>query len=298
MNQAAFKRYIWLIDTIYKADKEGITYESIAQKWLESDLSGGHTYPLRTFHNHVKEIKSVFNVTIQCRRKNHGYYVADVGGNNNILKKLLELMAVNQMLDNRPELAVHLSMELHPGGECYIGKLMDAITQTRMLKLEYKPYWSEKMLKYPFFAPYALKEYKGSWYLLGQRGTSNLEYVDLKNVTSVNILTDTFVMPSNVIILKLLNDHFGSVVEDIETEEIMIKVGAQVAAMLRNTPLHTSQREIERKRGHSVFYFCLKPNSDFRRELLSFGTTMEVVAPHHLRLELSQDAKKMAKSNS
>ena len=298
MNQAAFKRYIWLIDTIYKADKEGITYESIAQKWLESDLSGGRPYPLRTFHNHVKEIKSVFNVNIQCRRKNHGYYVADVGGNNNILRKLLELMAVNQMLDSRPELAVHLAMELHPGGECYIGKLMDAITQTRMLKLEYKPYWSEKMLKYPFFAPYALKEYKGSWYLLGQRGTSNLEMVDLKNVTSVNVLTDTFVMPSNERILKLMNDHFGSVVEDIETEEIMIKVGAQVAAMLRNTPLHSSQREIERKRGYSVFYFYLKPNSDFRRELLSFGTTVEVVAPQHLRSELGQDAKKISRNNS
>ena len=298
MNQAAFKRYIWLIDTIYKADKEGITYESISQKWKESDLSGGRSYPLRTFHNHVKEIKSVFNVTIQCRRKNHGYYIADVGGNNNILKKLLELMAVNQMLDNRPELAVHLAMELHPGGECYIGKIMDAITQTRMLKLEYKPYWSEKMLKYPFFAPYALKEYKGCWYLLGQRGTTNLEMVDLKNVTSINVLTDTFVMASNETILKLMNDHFGSVVEDIETEEIMIKVGAQVAAMLRNTPLHSSQREIERKRGYSVFYFCLKPNSDFRREILSFGTMVEVVAPQHLRSELTQDAKKIAKSNS
>lgn len=298
MNQAAFKRYIWLIDTIYKSDKEGITYESISQKWKESDLSGGRSYPLRTFHNHVKEIKSVFNVTIQCRRKNHGYYIADVGGNNNILKKLLELMAVNQILDNRPELAAHLAMELHPGGECYIGKLMDAITQTHLLKLEYKPYWSEKTLKYPFFAPYALKEYKGSWYLLGQRGTTNLEMIDLKNVTSINVLTDTFVMPSNETILKLMNDHFGSVVEDIETEEIMIKVGAQVAAMLRNTPLHSSQREIERKRGYSVFYFCLKPNSDFRRELLSFGTTVEVVAPQHLRSELTQDAKKIAKSNS
>ena len=298
MNQAAFKRYIWLIDTVYKADKEGISYESIAQKWLESDLSAGRAYPIRTFHNHRKEIKSVFNVTIRCRKKNNRYYIADTGGNNNVIRKLLELIAVNQMLDNRPEVSAHLSMELHPGGECYLAKITEAITQMRMLRLEYKPYWSDKLLKYSFFAPYALKEFKASWYLLGQRGTNKLEMIDLKNVIAINILPDTFVMPSPETVTKLLNEHYGSVVEDIDTEEIMVKVGAQVSAQLRSVPLHVSQREIERKRGSSVFYFCLKPNSDFRRELFSFGTALEVVAPLHLRSDMAQDAKKIAKSNS
>lgn len=298
MNQAAFNRYIWLIDTIYKAEKEGITYENIVQKWNESNLSNGRPYPVRTFHNHRKEIKSVFNIDIKCKKSNNSYYIADTGVANSNMQKLLELVAVNQLLDGSPELVVHLRAELRPGGECYLAKLMQAISQKRLLKLEYKPYWSEKMLKYPFFAPYAIKEFKGSWYLLGQRGTSTIELVDLKKVTSVSMLNDTFVMPSNEEILRLLNENYGSVVENIETEEIMVKVGAQIAAYLRNFPLHTSQREIERKRGYAVFYYCLKPNSDFRRELLSFGTGVEVVAPQHLRAELSTDAKTIAKKNS
>lgn len=298
MNQAAFNRYIWLIDTIYKAEKEGITYDEIVEKWKESSLSGGRPYPVRTFHNHRKEIKSVFNVDIKCKKSSNSYYIADTGAANGNMQKLLELVAVNQMLDGSPELAMHLRAELRPGGECYLAKLMEAILQKRLLKLEYKPYWSEKLLKYPFFAPYAIKEFKGSWYLLGQRGTSTIELVDLKKVTSVSILTDSFVMPSNEEILQLLNDHYGSVVENIETEEIMIKVGAQIAAYLRNCPLHSSQREIERKLGYAVFYYCLKPNSDFRRDLFSFGTGVEVVAPQHLRAEILQEAKSMAKKNS
>ena len=298
MNQAAFNRYIWLIDTIYKADKEGITYENIVQKWKESDLSAGRPYPLRTFHNHRKEIKSVFNVTIRCRKNNNRYYIADTEGNNNVLRKILELIAVNQMLDRRRELAAHLTMELHPGGECYLAQIMDAIAKNCVLQLEYKPYWSDKMQKYSSFAPYALKEFKGSWYLLGQRGSRKLEIIDLKHVISLNVLTDTFVMPASAEILKLLNEHFGTVIEDVETEEIMVKVEAQVSAYLRSVPLHASQREIERKRNYSVFYFCLKPNSDFRRELLSFGSSVEVVAPQHLRSEISQDAKKITKNNS
>lgn len=298
MNQAAFNRYIWLIDTVYKSEQEGITYENIVQKWKESTLSNGRPYPVRTFHNHRKEIKSVFNIDIKCNKSHNSYYIADTDMPNSNMQKLLELVAVNQLLDGSPELAVHLRAELRPGGECYLAKLMAAIAQKRLLKLEYKPYWSEKLLKYPYFAPYAIKEFKGSWYLLGQRGANTVELVDLKKVTSISALTDTFVMPANEEILRLLDEHYGSVVEDIETEEIMIKVGAQIAAYLRNCPLHTSQREIERKRGYAVFYYCLKPNSDFRRELLSFGTSVEVVAPQHLRVEISTDAKKMAKKNS
>ena len=298
MNQTTFKRYLWLIDTIYKSDKEGITYENISKQWKESDLSNGKAYPLRTFHNHRNEIKSVFNVTIRCKKKTNSYYIVETDGNNVIMKKLLELIAVSQLLDNRPEMSKHLTLEVHPGGECYLGKLMDAIAEKKLLKLEYKPYWSEKTLKYQFFAPYALKEFKGSWYLLGQRSASQIEIIDLKKVISINTMVDTFVMPSDDVLASLLNDHFGTVVENIETEEIMIKVGAQIANYLRHNPLHTSQREIERKRGYSVFYFYLKPNADFRRDIHAFGTLVEVLAPQHLRSEISQEAKAIAKNNS
>lgn len=298
MRQAAFKRYIWLVDTIYKADNEGITYEEIAKKWSESDLSEGHTYPLRTFHNHRKEIKSVFNVTIRCKKKTNRYYIAGTGETNNTLKKLLELISINQLFDGKPELEKHLAMEMHAGGECYLAKLMDAIAQKRLLKLEYKPYWSDKTLKYQFFAPFAVKEFKGGWYLLGQRGANQVEIVDLKNVIAISTMVDTFVMPSDEEVSSLLNDNFGTVVENIDTEEIMLKVGAQVANMLRHNSLHPSQREIERKRGYSVFYFYLKPNTDFRREILSYGSLVEVLAPQHFKAEVSQEAKAVTKKNS
>lgn len=298
MNQATIKRYIWLIDTVYKAEKEGITYDEIAKSWMDSDLSGGHNYPLRSFHNHRKEIQNVFNINIKCRKKNNCYYIENKDDNDGNVTKLLELISINQMHNQHPELSKHLITEAHIGGECYLSVLMNAITEQRLLKLEYKPYWSERTQRYQFFAPYAIKEFKGGWYLLGQRSTDKIELIDLKTVTSVKTLTDTFTMPSDDVVARLLNDHFGTVIENIETEEIMIKVGARYAAELRNFPLHSSQREIEKKRGHSVFYFYLKPNSDFRHEILSFGADMEVIAPQHLRSEISQEAKKLSKKNS
>ena len=48
MAKNLLNKYVWLVETIYKAKK--ITYEEINQSWLDNDLSEGNPLPLRTFH--------------------------------------------------------------------------------------------------------------------------------------------------------------------------------------------------------------------------------------------------------
>ena len=48
MTKDLFDKYIWLVDTIYRARK--ITFEEINERWLRSRLSEGEDIPLRTFH--------------------------------------------------------------------------------------------------------------------------------------------------------------------------------------------------------------------------------------------------------
>ena len=49
MTRDLFDKYIWLVDTIYRAGR--ITFEEINECWLRSRLSEGKDIPLRTFHN-------------------------------------------------------------------------------------------------------------------------------------------------------------------------------------------------------------------------------------------------------
>lgn len=60
MAKGLFDRYIWLIDTIYRAGK--ITFEEINKRWLRTEMSNGEEIPLRTFHNHRK---AIYNPQIQ-----------------------------------------------------------------------------------------------------------------------------------------------------------------------------------------------------------------------------------------
>ena len=72
------RRYVWLLDTIYRAGERGITFDEINEKWQRYDLlSEGRTYPKRTFEQHKEEIQEIFNVEICCDRKTNRYYISD-----------------------------------------------------------------------------------------------------------------------------------------------------------------------------------------------------------------------------
>ena len=57
MGKELFSRYVWLLETIHRAGK--ITFEEINARWLRSELSGGETLSLRTFHHHRDAIEAV-----------------------------------------------------------------------------------------------------------------------------------------------------------------------------------------------------------------------------------------------
>ncbi len=70
MAKDLFNRYIWLVDTIYRARR--ITFEEINARWVRTEMSGGEEIPLRTFHNHRKAIEEIFDINIGCS-KGGGY---------------------------------------------------------------------------------------------------------------------------------------------------------------------------------------------------------------------------------
>ena len=76
-----FNRYVWLIDLIYR--KKNITFEEINEQWQRSSLNYAYdNLPLRTFHNHRKAIEQMFDINIECDKRNgYSYYIENVTGN-------------------------------------------------------------------------------------------------------------------------------------------------------------------------------------------------------------------------
>ena len=69
------KRYVWLVETIYNNGR--ISFEDINKKWRNSSLNDDEKdIPLSTFIDHRRGIEEMFDVNIDCdRRDGNKYYI-------------------------------------------------------------------------------------------------------------------------------------------------------------------------------------------------------------------------------
>ena len=75
---------------------------------------------------------------------------------------------------------------------------------------------------------------------------------------------------------------------------MVLKVNAYQANYFRSLPLHASQQELERNETYSLFSYRLKPTFDFRQELLSQGSAIEVLEPLSLRKSMAEEIRGMS----
>lgn len=94
----------------------------------------------------------------------------------------------------------------------------------------------------------------------------------------------------------MANNHLDIIIgENAAPVEVKIKVEARQVGYFRSFPLHYSQEEIETKEDYSVFKYQLVPTSDFYQEILSKGSTIEVLSPDRLRCQISDTVLLMSK---
>ena len=73
MAKNLINKYVWLVDTIYRAGR--ITYEEINEKWLDQEMDM-KPIPIRTFHKWKIAAEDMFNLVIECERKGvYHYYI-------------------------------------------------------------------------------------------------------------------------------------------------------------------------------------------------------------------------------
>lgn len=293
MSKNLFSRYIWMVDTIYRAGK--ITLKEYNKRWVRSELSEGIEIPSRTFHNQREAIEQLFDINIECDTQNC-YYIenADSLENGGIRTWLLSTFAVGNLINDSHKLKHRILLEPIPSGQRFLTPIIEAMREDFSIEMTYQSFWADKPNTFEI-EPYCIKLFKQRWYIVARS-----PYYDRIMIYSLDRIIDLEVLDKKFKIGKEFNSElffshsFGIIADsDCNPEFIDIKVWGNKSKYFKALPLHQSQEVLEENDNYVVFRYFLQPTYDLRQEFLSHGSEIEVLSPKWFRDEIGKISKEL-----
>lgn len=294
---ALFKEYIWLVNTINKADS-GITFAEINEKWLETDMSEGVELARSTFNRHKDAIEDIFGIIIDCNRQNgYRYFIsnADVLGEDSIQNWMLNTLTVNNIVGEALTLQDRILLQPAPVEGDYLKMVIEAMKKNVKLAVDYRKYGDDEP-RHLTFEPYCIKLFKQRWYILGhfhRNATTDRPEVDYFGVFSfdrimnMSLTDDKFQINPRFNAQAYFEECFGVLVnDDTVAQRIVIRVYGDERFYVRDLPIHKSQREIGQGDEYTDFELFMRPTIDLSTHFVSRSFLIKVLEPQWLADEI------------
>ena len=111
----------------------------------------------------------------------------------------------------------------------------------------------------------------------------------LDRANGASMVDETFQIPEDFDAEGYFEEYYGVRKSDDAKERVVLKASARVRDLVRTVPLHRTQTEIETNQEYSVFEYNLRPNFDFKQEIISYLDAVEVLEPKSLRQDIGRD---------
>ncbi|WP_353123422.1 helix-turn-helix transcriptional regulator [Dysgonomonas capnocytophagoides] len=290
MARDLFKRYIWLVDTIYQAGK--ITFDEINYKWVKSSFSDGNNFPKKTFNNHRSAIENIFDIIIECDTKDgYKYYIENSEDirSGNMRNWLLNTFTINNLISESQKLKNRIQLEDTPSGQQYLTPIIEAMRDSHKVEIMYQSYWKDHASTFEI-EPYFVKIFKQRWYVVAySEGMDKIMIYALDRIQQLSITTNIFNYPKNFNPEEYFYNCYGIINDEkVESCVAKIKTNPYQAKYLRGLPLHHSQKEITTSNDIVIFEYYIKPTFDLKKELLSMNAEIEILEPVWLREEVKE----------
>ena len=296
MSRNLLNRYVWLVETIYKA--KGITFAELNRKWLDSEISEGIGLPVRTFHKWRVAIEELFGLNIECDcRSGYQYYISDIDEIKDwdVRRWLLNSISISNLLMDNRHLKDRILLENVPSGQEYLSEIIDAMKKRLCVQITYRSFGRDKSSTFEV-EPYCVKLFKQRWYLVARNPYyDQIRIYSLDRIHHLETLTDQpFEMSAAFSPSGYFQEYYGVTVDHThEVGTVRLKVSATQANYFRSLPLHHSQQEVETADDYSIFQLHIRPTYDFLQEILRNGESVEVLEPQWFREEIAGMVKRM-----
>lgn len=286
-----FNRYVWLVDIIYR--KGRITFEEINEYWQRSHLNFNcEEIPLRTFHNHRKAIEEMFDINIECNKKDgYKYYIenAEDMEKGGARSWFLNAFAVNNLINESHTLKERILFEKIPSGQMHLTSFIEAMRDNLAVEITYQSFWKDTPHTFEIY-PYCIRVFKKRWYVIAYSPYKEEVFIyALDRVKQLRVTENSFKLSGDFNAEVYFTDCFGIIADDkVKAETVKLLVYKPQDKYLRALPLHHSQRETENNQETIVFSYYIKPTYDFLQEILSHAADIEVLSPEWFRNEVAE----------
>ncbi|MCM1503949.1 MAG: WYL domain-containing protein [Muribaculum sp.] len=284
------RRYVWLVDTIRRAGH--ISLDDINSRWFDNyTLNPDHEgeIPERTFHRHREAIAELFGVEIACDRATNTYYIKDVEelDHPSFTAWLFNGLSLDNQLMSHEGVKNRIMFEDTPGGSQYLSVIVEAMSTNHVLAMTYRSYNCPEETEW-LIEPCGMKQYRRRWYLIGNKyGEDTPLTFALDRMVGIEISDKIFEPDSGENLNELFSEVVGVFVDpDLDVEDVTVRVYGKQRNYFEGTPLHHSQKRINRTDEYSDYLFHLRPEYEFIHEILRLGEDAEVLSPQWVRDEL------------
>ena len=298
--QTLINKYVWVIDTIYRAGK--ISFRELNRRWVrDEEISEGVELAKRTFDNWRYAIRDMFKLDIENENcGEYRYYIENEQDifNNGLSSWLINTICVSNVLTKSESIKDRILLEYVPSGQEHLQTIIEAMKEGKVLNMTYHSYWKDEENSFDVH-PYCVKLFRQRWYMVAlstysyyhQKGP---RIYALDRIQDLQQTEESFEMPKDWNAEEYFEGCFG-VIADHHTkiQTVKLKVSAGQANYIRDLALHESQKERERTEEYSIFTYRLRPTFDFQQELLWHGEDMEVLEPEWLRKEIAGKIERM-----
>lgn len=256
--------------------------------YLERELMSRGIYDTglsrRTIQRDIQNIRTDFSIDIEYCRRNQGYYIP----NNTIrsdIDRFLDSFDILNSLNAESGVSDMILAEKHrPMGTQHLYPLIHAIKNMVRITFSYLKYGSEQS-SFRELEPYAIKECRGRWYLIGRtKGQNDTKTYGLDRIKNLIVTDEIFLKDDTIDVSEKFRYSFGIYSSDeYPVEDVILSFDANDGSYLKSLPLHHTQEIITDNKDEFVIKLRLKITEDFVMEIMSRSWSLKVIEPLSLR---------------
>ena len=253
----------------------------------------------RTIRRDLREIRNEFFLNIKYSKAMNGYYIPDDEGESDIETMLEPLNLLGALFMDKDLPKFLFTEKRKPKGMEHLPMLIHAIKNSLVMEFLYIKYDNSSQHTRTV-EPYALKEFRGRWYLLAMEIDGRLEERGciktwgLDRIQNLWVTNKLFQKNRGYDVEKEFADAFGIFSDkDKEAEEVILSFSPMGGKYNEAFPLHETQETLIDNEHEFRIRLRVKLTYDFISELLSQSDMMKVIAPVHLKnklIEIHQEA--------